>query len=279
MSLERTSPSGAPVRSEHPPSRRRVGVALALTLVAALLAVAPTVGAGAAASSFLGTKPYLRLFTQAGDCMQIINANNLMGSALTAKLDELTSYYVHFHSEGSNNFQLGKDCQGSSPTTFASKLAGRGAWVSNYRNGSFVSQANLGQINFGEAADIETKAPLRDRHILARQLHPQPSRERQFHRRPADGGPDRERHHGEGLFGGIERSPVREFLHLAVHQFEGFRPERERTFEEHGRLRLVDQGGQRADADHIESRHQRHRRGSDRPSRALGDRGDITLRE
>ena len=160
MSYGRTSPFKAPVGYEHRRSRRRVGVALALTVVAALLAVAPTVGAGAAASSFLGTKPYLRLFTQAGDCMQIINANNLTGSALTTKLDELTSYYVHFHSEGSNSFQLGKDCQGSSSTTFASKLAGRGAWASNYRNGSFVSQANVGQINFGEAADIETKAPL-----------------------------------------------------------------------------------------------------------------------
>ena len=149
------APTGA-----HRRGRGRAAV-LALALVTMVLAIAPTGGADAAApSSLLGTKPYLRLFTQVGDCQQIIAANQLSGSALTAKLDELTSYYVHFHSEGSNSFQLGSACRGSSSTTLASKLAARGVWVSNYRNGSFVSQANAGQINFGEAADIETKAPL-----------------------------------------------------------------------------------------------------------------------
>ena len=144
------------------PHRRRGRIAmLTLALATTVLTIAPTGGADAVApSSFLGTTPYLRLFTQVGDCQQITAANQLSGSALTAKLDELTSYFVHFHSEGSNSFQLGSACQGSSATTLASKLAARGVWVSNYRNGSFVSQANVGQINFNEAADIETKAPL-----------------------------------------------------------------------------------------------------------------------
>src|SRR5207302_1787614 len=63
--------------------------------------------------------------------------------------------------EASGQLLLGDACRGASPTTLASKLAARGAWVSNYRNGSYVSQASSSQpLNFGEAADIETRAPL-----------------------------------------------------------------------------------------------------------------------
>src|SRR5262249_3608808 len=67
---------------------------------------------------------------------------------------------VHVHAEGSNNFLLGADCQGTGTTTLASKLSAAGLWTSNYRNGSNTSQANAGDMNFGEAADIEANAPL-----------------------------------------------------------------------------------------------------------------------
>jgi hypothetical protein len=116
--------------------------------------------AGAAPATYLGTRPYLRLFTQVNDCAQIRTANQLTGSALEARLSELTGWFAHLHSQGSNSWLLGKDCQASSSTTLATKLAARGVWVSNYRNGSFVSQATSGQVNFGEAADLETRAPL-----------------------------------------------------------------------------------------------------------------------
>ncbi|HEY6567312.1 MAG TPA: Ig-like domain-containing protein [Actinomycetota bacterium] len=139
------------------------GAALATVLVMGLVASVLTGGATAAAPDFpalLKNDPYLRLFTQVNDCAQVRAANQLSGAALSDRLDELTRWYDHFHSEGSNNFVLGNDCKGSSSSTLAKKLADRGAWTSNYRNGSFVSQANAGQMNFGEAADLETKAPL-----------------------------------------------------------------------------------------------------------------------
>ena len=144
-------------------TKRLIGTVLASLLV---FQVASAIGSGeasAAAPNFpalLPDHPYLRLFTQVNDCLEVRTANQLTGTALSARLDELTRWFVHFHSEGSNGWILGKDCQGSSTTTLASKLSGQGAWTSNYRNGSFVSQANQGQVNFGEAADLETKAPL-----------------------------------------------------------------------------------------------------------------------
>ena len=144
-------------------TKRWVGTVLASLLTFQVVSAIVSGGASAAAPDFpalLPNTPYLRLFTQVNDCLAVRNANQLTGAALTARLDELTRWYVHFHSEGSNTWSLGKDCQGSSPTTLASKLSDRGVWTSDYRNGSFVSQANQGQINFGEAADLETKAPL-----------------------------------------------------------------------------------------------------------------------
>ena len=144
-------------------AKRLTGATLATVLVIGLVASVLTGGATAAAPDFpalLKNDPYLRLFTQVNDCAQVRTANQLSGSALSARLDELTRWYDHFHSEGSNTFVLGNDCKGSSSSTLAQKLADRGAWTSNYRNGSFVSQANAGQMNFGEAADLETKAPL-----------------------------------------------------------------------------------------------------------------------
>ena len=44
--------------------------------------------------------------------------------------------------------------------TLAAKLAKPGALVSNYRNGTYISQANSGEITSGEAAMLERAAPL-----------------------------------------------------------------------------------------------------------------------
>src|SRR5688572_6206142 len=115
-------------------------------------------GRGAAGASsppdfeaLLKNKPYLRLFTESNDCQAIRTANQLTGAQLDGRLTELTHWFVHFHSEGSNNWPFGAACRGTSSTTLAEKLAARGAVVTNYRNGSYVSQANQGQTNWGEA--------------------------------------------------------------------------------------------------------------------------------
>ena len=144
-------------------TKRWVGTVLASLLTFQVASAIASGGASAAAPDFpalLPNQPYLRLFTQVNDCLAVRNANQLTGRRSPRASTSSPGGTSHFHSEGSNGWLLGKDCQGSSSTTLASKLSDRGAWTSNYRNGSFVSQANQGQVNFGEAADLETKAPL-----------------------------------------------------------------------------------------------------------------------
>jgi hypothetical protein len=107
------------------------------------------------------SKPYARLFTEVGDCRGILEANNLTGAALEARLAELTRWYVHLDTQTAGKFLFGESCQGKSDTTLAAKLTPLGAKVSNYRNGSAVSQASSEvPLNFGEASTIETQAPL-----------------------------------------------------------------------------------------------------------------------
>ncbi len=142
------------------PWARTLSLSLGLLLGSTTVLLAAPAAQATDPSTLLGQTPYVPLFTQVNDCAQVRAVNQLTGSALEARLDELARTYVHFHSEASNVFLLGRNCQGSSPTTLAAKLAAKGAWVSNYRNGSFVSQASPGQVNFGEAADLETRAPL-----------------------------------------------------------------------------------------------------------------------
>ena len=110
--------------------------------------------------TLLKNKPYLRLFTESNDCQATRTANQLTGAQLESRLTELTRWFVHFHSEGSNSWPFGSTCRGTSSTTLAEKLAARGAVVTNYRNGSYVSQANQGQANWGEAEMLERQAPL-----------------------------------------------------------------------------------------------------------------------
>ena len=129
----------------HLPSistRRKLGLAgTALATLAGILTVSG-IDAQAATAPTPGTTPYVRLFTQVDNPGEVRTVNELTGAALEAKLDDLTSWYVHFHAEASNKFPLGKEGQGKSTTTLASKLTARGAWVSNYRNGSYVSQSS-----------------------------------------------------------------------------------------------------------------------------------------
>ena len=122
---------------------------------------APAQAAAPNFGSLLRSKPYVRLWTEANACRQIANTNSLTGAKLDARLRALTTWYRHFNSQGSNRFLLGRDCDGRSTSTLAAKLAARGAWVSNYRNGSFVSQSSRSaDLNFHEAASIERKVPL-----------------------------------------------------------------------------------------------------------------------
>lgn len=148
------------VRAGAPRLRR--GLAAAAVSVGLIAAPAPAPAATNSASvPALGARPYVRLFTEVKDCAAVLAANNLTGAALDAHLAELTRWYVHFNAQGGNRFTLGDGCQGRSPTTLASKLAAKGAWVSNYRNGSSTNQASLdAPINFDEAALLEAADPL-----------------------------------------------------------------------------------------------------------------------
>ena len=85
--------------------------------------------------------------------------NRLPPSELDRKLAELTRWYSHFHGGASRTFTMGDESADASSVTLATKLAQRGVLVSNYRIGSYISQANAGDITFGEAATIERVAP------------------------------------------------------------------------------------------------------------------------
>jgi hypothetical protein len=139
------------------------------TLVAGVLVVSAIASAlwatdaRAAAPNFdalVGTKPYVRMFTETSNCSEIRQMNQLTGSALSSAVADMANWYVHAHAEGSNSMMLGAACQGTGATTMASKLSAAGMWTSNYRNGSYVSQSSMSApLNFDEAADLETKAP------------------------------------------------------------------------------------------------------------------------
>ena len=139
----------------------RTRTLISLALVATL--GVPT-AASAAAPNFgrlLSSRPFARLWTEANSCEQVSRANSLTGAQLDRRLDDLVRWFRHFNSQGSNRFLLGRDCIGSGSSTLAAKLAARGAWVSNYRNGSFTSQSSrTADLNFYEAANLERSAPL-----------------------------------------------------------------------------------------------------------------------
>ena len=103
--------------------------------------------------------PYIRLFTQVNTA-EAKRINNLPPAEREKTLADLTRWYVHFHTEHSNEFTLGDPTKDAGGVTLAEELAKRGAMVSSYRNGSYVSQAVKGDINSGEAADVERREPL-----------------------------------------------------------------------------------------------------------------------
>ena len=153
------------MRQSHERSGTYRSVVAVITLMATVLTFALVRSPRADAAStdvnaLLRTSPYLPLFTEENNCYDVQKVNQLTGTTLEARLAQIDSWYVHVHSEGSNNFPLGNDCKGSSSTSLASKLSARGVWASNYRNGSYISQAQQGQVNFSEAEIIERDAPL-----------------------------------------------------------------------------------------------------------------------
>lgn len=140
---------------------------LLLRLCAAILTVglvAPVPSAFAAAPDFGALRrptPYVRLWSEANSCSQNGQVNGLTGSALTSRLTEIDRWFRHLNSQGSNRFLLGRDCRGRGTGTLAAKLTARGVLVSNYRNGSYVSQSSRSaSLNFGEAGNLERTAPL-----------------------------------------------------------------------------------------------------------------------
>ena len=111
-------------------------------------------------ASYLRPEPFVPLFTEANNCYDNMKVNNLPWSTLSTKLNNVATWYQHVHAEASNQFPLGSRCRGDASVTLASRLSARGLMVSNYRNGSYVSQSETGMTNFREAASIERNAPL-----------------------------------------------------------------------------------------------------------------------
>lgn len=106
--------------------------------------------------------PYVRLFNVIFTSAQARPVNNLATTDRERVLSDLTRWYVHFHGDSTVEFPFGEGSKGplSANTTLAERLTARGAIVSNYRNGLYVTPALRGQPLFGEAADLEAKAPL-----------------------------------------------------------------------------------------------------------------------
>lgn len=108
------------------------------------------VGGGA---PLLRSVPMVRLWTE-------VNSSG-RGAAINAAADaaaqaaQLAGWYVHAHAEASNQFPMGDSTKSGSGPTIAARLAALGMHTSQYRNGSYISQASAGQVNFGEAATVE----------------------------------------------------------------------------------------------------------------------------
>lgn len=103
------------------------------------------------------TTPYVRLFSELNNPGEAKTANT------DQKVAELKTWYKHIHGEASNpnSFSLGNATKkDASDKTFAKRLAEAGVWSSQYRNGSYISQANSSDPLFSEAKDIEQNAPL-----------------------------------------------------------------------------------------------------------------------
>ena len=109
-----------------------------------------------------GRAPFVRLATMANNAAQARAINNLAPGEREARIEQLTRWYVHFNCPGSKDFPFGNPSKGpnSPDTTLADRLVARGALVSNYRNGSYISQARRGEELFSEAPALEREAPL-----------------------------------------------------------------------------------------------------------------------
>lgn len=93
------------------------------------------------------TRPFVKLFSQ---------GNGSFSGDPTTAANTLSQYFSHIHGEGSdpNSFVIKK-------TGLGSKLIAKGMWASQYRNGSYISQASgTSDVLFNEANSIEKTAPL-----------------------------------------------------------------------------------------------------------------------
>ncbi len=102
----------------------------------------------------------MRLFTEVSRCDPVRALRQLAPEERAARIRDLATWYEHVHAESSNQFLLGGGCGAADSPTVAQQLSDAGLWVSNYRNGSYVSQARKGEVNANEAADLEERAPL-----------------------------------------------------------------------------------------------------------------------
>jgi hypothetical protein len=94
------------------------------------------------------------LWTQS-NTVQVSRANNT-----DAGVRRLAAAYRHIHGENSQGNAVGTGTADTGGVTFAARCGSFGISTSDYRNGSYVSQANTTQLNFGEAGLLETQAPL-----------------------------------------------------------------------------------------------------------------------
>ena len=107
-----------------------------------------------------GSRPYVPLTSFVHRVEEAERVNALPPAELAARLDMLAGRYTHVTAGVSHTFVLGEPSRGRSETTLAAKLAARGVLVSQYRNGSYVSQADRSRLLWGEAASVETRVPL-----------------------------------------------------------------------------------------------------------------------
>lgn len=131
------------------------------------------------AAPVASTNPYIApnaagggLFCQGEQTGPLNTSNNLTGTALTAFIADMKRWYKHCHSDQSNyvnqtnvstrGWVWGRGSQGASATTIATKLAAEGIMVSQYRNGSYTSQAvdKTTLPNGTEASLVEQNHPL-----------------------------------------------------------------------------------------------------------------------
>lgn len=139
------------------------GLASMALLIAGVIQAVPSAATPPDGPDFLAytsSKPYVPLFTIDSTCSDASRLASLGAADRGPKVAQVAGWYKHVNAQSATTFPLGSACQGSGAQPLSSLLGADGTAVSNYRNGSFVSQSGRGQLNFGEATDLETNDPL-----------------------------------------------------------------------------------------------------------------------